>query len=434
MWVQRILKGVSLCILRARQTETSEASCPQGGASRKGNFVQIMPLNAAYKAGLARRASAGAAGGARSGQGKGKMGPSSLIQDFSVEVSRLDRNRWMDVLGMFDDASIYQTWSYGAIRWSEDNLSHLILRKNGEVVAAGQCTIKTLPGIKVGIGFIPWGPVWRLRGMANDSEVFQQMLRALKEEYVERRQLFLQIVPNIIHGESGELFQMLEKEGFELDKSAPVYRTYMMDLSFSMEELRTGLKRQWRQNLQSAETKELKIVEGASNELYLTFLDLYKQMLARKDFEPGVDVEEYGKIQAELPDQYKMHIMVCEFREKPVAGLVASYLGNMGIALHAATSEEALNLRAAYLLQWRMIEWLKNSGAKWYDLGGINPEKNPGGFQYKSGLCGKCGNDVRHLGQFYRSQCMASSMAVRLGKRFRETYRKFQGRLDAFSQ
>jgi hypothetical protein len=37
----------------AQARDTSEAPCPEGGASRKGNFVHIVPLDPAYKAGLA---------------------------------------------------------------------------------------------------------------------------------------------------------------------------------------------------------------------------------------------------------------------------------------------------------------------------------------------------------------------------------------------
>jgi len=41
----------------------SEAARPQGGASRIGNFVQIVPLNPAYKEGLAGRVPAKSLGG-----------------------------------------------------------------------------------------------------------------------------------------------------------------------------------------------------------------------------------------------------------------------------------------------------------------------------------------------------------------------------------
>ncbi len=48
--------------------EISEAPRPQGGASRKGGLIYIVPLDPAYKAGLARHLPA-------------RMGPSSFKDD-----------------------------------------------------------------------------------------------------------------------------------------------------------------------------------------------------------------------------------------------------------------------------------------------------------------------------------------------------------------
>ena len=53
-----------------------------------------------------------------------------------------------------------------------------------------------------------------------------------------------------------------------------------------------------------------------------------------------------------------------------------------------ATSDDGLNAKGAYLLQWTLIQWLKENGIKWYDLGGIDPEGNPGVYSFKRGLSG----------------------------------------------
>jgi lipid II:glycine glycyltransferase (peptidoglycan interpeptide bridge formation enzyme) len=81
-------------------------------------------------------------------------------------------------------------------------------------------------------------------------------------------------------------------------------------------------------------------------------------------------------------------------------GIICSLIGSTGIYLFGATSDSGLRTRGAYLLQWRMIEWLKEKGCSCYDLNGINPESNPGTYQFKTGLSGKNGKDVYFLGQF----------------------------------
>ena len=63
-------------------------------------------------------------------------------------------------------------------------------------------------------------------------------------------------------------------------------------------------------------------------------------------------------------------------------------MGDTAIYLLGATNERARELKAAYFLQWQAMLWLKDRGARWYDLGGIDPEANPGGYHFKSGFGG----------------------------------------------
>ena len=43
---------------------------------------------------------------------------------WQVEVDRATPAEWSAMLDLFDDANLYQTWSYGAVRWGRKNLSH----------------------------------------------------------------------------------------------------------------------------------------------------------------------------------------------------------------------------------------------------------------------------------------------------------------------
>ena len=63
-------------------------------------------------------------------------------------------------------------------------------------------------------------------------------------------------------------------------------------------------------------------------------------------------------------------------------------MGDSAIYLLGATSDAGLNSKGAYFLQWTMIRWLKRTGIKSYDLGGIDPEGNPGVYHFKRGISG----------------------------------------------
>jgi len=321
----------------------------------------------------------------------------NLDSNYTYEVGILDNLAWTDLLQQFDDATIYQTWAYGAVRWRENNLSHLVLKREGEVVGIAQLCIKKIPFAGFGIAYIPWGPLWQKKGETDNLENLKYVIKALTKEYVTGRRLLLRVEPNNIDDGHGEMRFIFENCGFRLSKARQPYRTLMVDLAPSLQELRKGLNQKWRNQLNRSEKNALTVIEGSGDDLYQKFMNLQKEMRERKNFLPGVDCEEFREIQKNLLDAHKMNIIVCEYEGVPVTVTIGTAVGNTGIYLLGATGNKGLNLKGAYLSQWLMIQWLKDRGCRWYDLGGINPENNPGVFHFKAGLSGK---DTYHIGQF----------------------------------
>src|SRR5208283_5725305 len=122
-----------------------------------------------------------------------------------------------------------------------------------------------------------------------------------------------------------------------------------------------------------------------------------------------------------------MRIVICEDKGVPVAGLVASAMGNSAIYLLGATSDDGLNSKGAYLSQWTLIRWLKERGAKSYDLGGIDPETNPGVYHFKRGFSGA---DVCHINPLVASDSAVSSAIVKAGLAVQRTLRGSLSRLS----
>ena len=351
-----------------------------------------------------------------------------VAPDYRAEVDGIDKAEWLSLLPKFEDAMIYQTWSYGEIRWSRRNLSHLVLKTNGKIVSIAQARIVKPPFLKCGIAYVAWGPVWRLRGQEPDLEIFRQMVVALKREYIGLRGLYLRILPNEIDGDpnpdAGAIHDIFADEGFTRKPTSS--RTLLLDITPSQDEIRRNLTVGWRNRLSAAEKKGLKLIEGTGDDLYAAFSVLYHQILDRKGFVPGVDIDEFRQIQKDLPEPLKMKIIVCESEGEPVAALICSLVGNTGIYVLGATGNNGMKLQGSYLLHYRMIEWLKQRHARWYDLGGINPEKNPGTYHFKAGLAGKDGKEVYLLGQFDNCQSLMSAFLVRAGDQFRVNVEKLK--------
>ncbi len=214
----------------------------------------------------------------------------------------------------------------------------------------------------------------------------------------------------------------LREEGYER-KTKP-YRTLLVDLSASMEDLHKGLARRWRRALKTAEGKNLRILEGSSKEILAALCQVYSDMVSRKGFIPGVNIGEFRDIQMDLPEKLKMKIMVCEHQGKPIGAIMASLIGAKGIGLVGGTETNGLSLGGFHLLNWKMMEWMKSQGAACYDFGGYDPEKNPGTAGFKEGLPGK---DVYHIGQFEVSGSALSSAAVGAGEAGKRFFQRGKG-------
>jgi lipid II:glycine glycyltransferase (peptidoglycan interpeptide bridge formation enzyme) len=331
-----------------------------------------------------------------------------------VEVDRTTPAEWSHLLDLFDDANIYQTFPYGSVRWGEKNLSHLVLKRDGEVMAMAQLRIICPTPLKFGMAYLRWGPIYERRGTPPDPEILKRMAASLVDEYVKKRKLFLSVLPNAFAGSPRAQAFQSAFSGFVREPltASNTYRTFLLDLAPSLEDLRSALDKKWRNQLTRSEKNNLEVISGNTENDYRAFCAIYDQMLKRKSFDTSVDTQEFARIQQALPDNQRMRILICKDQGRPVAGLVVSAFGDSAIYLLGATSDDGLNSKGAYLLQWTMIKWLKSQGIRWYDLGGIDPEVNPGVYHFKRGFSGA---DVSQINPLSACDSAISSAIVKLG-------------------
>jgi lipid II:glycine glycyltransferase (peptidoglycan interpeptide bridge formation enzyme) len=320
---------------------------------------------------------------------------------YVVQTSGVDKEQWSTLLRQFDDATIYQTWSFGMMRHRGSDVRHVIIESDGEILSICQVCIKKFPLLGTGTAEVHWGPLWRKKRGQASGEALHYMVRALKEEFAGKQSLMLTIWPYEIDSTESRMRSSLQRHGFRLNNTAGAYQTLRLDLSQSMEGLRKNLSPEWRRNLNRAVRNNLQLREGDSEDLYKVFLGLQKEMLERKKYVPGVDYEKFLMIQNDLRADLKMRIMVCEFEREPVCAAVCSAIGETGIYLLGATGDKGLKLNGSNLLQWRIIEWLKERNCRWYDLGGVDPLGDPGVYHFKKGILGKGGKEERLIGGFY---------------------------------
>jgi lipid II:glycine glycyltransferase (peptidoglycan interpeptide bridge formation enzyme) len=252
------------------------------------------------------------------------------------------------------------------------------------------------------------------------------MLKSLVAEFVERRGLLLRIVPPVFAEDlhAGEVLEALQECGFKRDASVASYRTIRVDLRPEPALIRRQFDGKWRNQLNAAERNGLTVTEGASDELYATFLGLYDETMARKRFDTTVDPRRFRRIQQRLTDSEKMRITICLKAGVPQSALVATGVGETGVYLLGGTSDDGLKSKGSYLLQWRTMNRLREQGCRWYDLGGINPETNPGVYHFKQGMGGQ---ECRQLGRYELRGSRVSAVAVNAAERVRSVIAKIRG-------
>jgi hypothetical protein len=352
-----------------------------------------------------------------------------LLPGYHVEVDNFDKGSWHRNVEGFDDANIFQTWPYVAVHNGSKSLSHLLLKRGDKIVAAAQARIAKIPIVNIGVAYFLYGPMWQVKGGAVDLEVFGQAVRAIRNEYACRRSLAVRIQPLIFNDQASIFDPILAQEGYGHPSTDEPQRTLVIDLNYSLQQLRKGLDQKWRNRLNRGEKNNLDIMEGFDDSLFKLFLELYQNMYDRKNFFETVDIEKYRIIQSNLPDPFKMKIFIAFYEGKPAAGVICSGIGNMGLYLFGATSDTGLTSQGSYVLQWKALNWLKEKGVTSYNLNGINPITNPGTYHFKSGMCGKNGRDVKHLGLYDTYNGAIKGRIFQIADLMRMKYRKNKEKL-----
>ena len=319
---------------------------------------------------------------------------------WSYSTQELDPKQWYDYLGAFHDANIFQTAAFGLVTSGASGIEYFLLRRDAEIVAAALVRFIHLPLLGARIAYILWGPLWCSRQEKSDLTVFRQAIKCLRDEYVIKRRMCLRITQKFTFDEGAECLPIFIEEGYRHKKPQSSTRTILVNIDQPLDNLRKGLDQKWRNCLNRAERNGLDILEGSDEAMFELFLRMYRQMLTRKRIaEPG-DIRKFMTMQHLLPAQYQMKVFVALAKGEPSAGAICSAMGGEGVYLFGATADIGMQNKAAYLVQWKVMERLKQLNCTVYDLHGVNAKSNPGVYAFKMGLCGKNGKEVEFAGHF----------------------------------
>jgi peptidoglycan pentaglycine glycine transferase (the first glycine) len=316
-------------------------------------------------------------------------GPASSAKS---EVDLASRDEWIELAAAFQDHNYRQCWDYTAMMGmrSDAGVENVVVTRDDMPMALASVRVKPLRAAHTGIAYVSGGPLVRRSDDTGAAESLDLALTALKREYVERRRMVLRIAP----GPGDAAWNAVQADrfaaaGFVAADHLPVYRSRFVDLSRPLDEVRAGLAQKWRNRLNKAERQELRVVERWDDTLCTEFSSLFNELVARKRFAAPLGPDFYADVQGRLPESERLLIAIAWVDDAPTSGVIAAVHGDTAVYLLGASNEAGRQRSAAYLLQWKVIEAAAARGCRWYDLGGVDMDANPGVYKFKVGLGGE---------------------------------------------
>jgi len=331
---------------------------------------------------------------------------------YKLIIDTFGRDEWEYHAAGFADYSLYQTWSYQKTRarMQRCKLSRAIIKDHtGQALTMCQTRIITIKPINLKIAYIQWGPLVRRRNDKIDCS--PQALKLLVQAYLSNSADIIRIVPNLPDNDMTQNFtETLLSAGFNRIPGDRPYRTIVLPLDKSEQDLRMGLRKSWRRDLNRAQRAKIKITEQTNGSCLEVLQQLYTELLKRKNFK-GLSPAQFVETQNLLCENEKMKVIVAYLDNKPITVHLTSRLGDTAIAILAAGSPEALTCSSSYLAWWQAFVNARQAGMKKFDLGGIDPDNNQNVYLFKSRVGGQ---QSCHIGSFeaYRSPAVKSASKI----------------------
>jgi hypothetical protein len=306
----------------------------------------------------------------------------------SAHTQETSREEWYRLAGRFKDFGFRQAWDFNqqCAEQQSTDVEHIKVIDGTDVVGLAAVRIKRVPVLGTGVAYIGGGPLTRL-GEVEDLDRLAVCLRALQSEYVRNRKLTLRVSAPLARPELREAVESVYAAcGFVPAPSAAVYRTMVMDLSPSLEEIRKSLSKRWLRQLKKSEKVSFEVQIGTDPALFDEFCVLFETFVEWKDFQVEHGPRFHSRVHSALPEEARYLILLSRHEGQLAYGLVLAITGDTAVYVLGASNPALRDLRAGHYLHWQGIEELKKHGIRWYDLGGIDPEANPGVHEFKAGM------------------------------------------------
>lgn len=302
-------------------------------------------------------------------------------------------NEWETELLLLDDANIYQSWQWGLHRsefgWK---VTHLVHYSNGIVTSLAQILHRNATPLAT-VCWIPGGPIGDLK-MCNTA--FISCIRKLFPALA----LYIHISPTTEYRD--ELASSLRKNSWRKPRSMlNTDKTLIYGIYPESTRRRDALSKNWSRNLSRGEQRDLIVSEWTNptaQQIASTTNEMsqYKHLQAKQ--------QDLSQTTESLLRHFRDDIVMVQCTNKNgdlLALRGAIKLGHKAFDMFAAATPAGRKEYASNLCFWKLIELCERDGITRYDLSGVDPEGNPGVYNFKKGIGA---TDFTYLGEWSYSR------------------------------
>lgn len=315
---------------------------------------------------------------------------------------------------------VLQSWEWGELKattgWQPVRLA-LWNTQTQRIVAAAQVLRRGAPHVPLWCGhlaYVPRGPLLDWSQAELSITFFKQLDRFLRRQGA----LALRIEPGLEADAPQVQYMQKYLPALSARSVPPVqpWRTIMLDLRASEDELRARMKEKWRYNIGLAARRGVQVRVASVLADVQAWYSLLQTTGERDQF--GIHtLDYYVQVWKRLAEQEQAVLLLAEYEGQLLAGIFVTLFAREAIYLYGASSNEHRNRMPNYLLQWEAIRWARQRGALRYDLWGIpetddEDEAMAGVYRFKSGWGGRV---VSFAGCF---ECVYHPFAMQIARRF----------------
>ncbi len=235
------------------------------------------------------------------------------------------------------------------------------------------------------------GPLWF--DEFGSAQHFEAFVKAFNQQFPRRFGRRRRFIPEF--EDSSQIQQIMSNNGFRVS-AAQAYQTLWLDLRPSLEHLRAGLKKKWRNALSKAERSGIQMTWDERGVTLPLLLSHYEQDKRERNY-AGPD----AKVIMALAKTFgPAQSLIIGWAHDPhggekdtlegerIAGILLLCHGRSCTYQIGWTSRAGRAHNAHHLLLWQSLEKLTGMGLNSFDLGGVHDEA-PGLKAFKEGMGGE---------------------------------------------